>query len=91
MVDAPEAWEFPKPGTEDEIAAKMAAEPPEDRPGSSEQNPSISGDDKATLADRISHTDCQSCTIRHPGHSLCLGYIVSVHRSLALGELRLDA
>ena len=26
MVDAPEAWEYPKPGTEDEITAARAAE-----------------------------------------------------------------
>ncbi|CAK0785382.1 hypothetical protein CVIRNUC_008590 [Coccomyxa viridis] len=42
MVDAPETWEFPKPGTEDELAARMAAEPRESRPGSSEQGPTIS-------------------------------------------------
>ena len=51
MVDAPETWEFPKPGPEDELAARMAAESRESRPGASEQGPTISGDDKAMLAD----------------------------------------
>ena len=34
MVDAPEAWEYPKPGTEDEIAAARAAQS-EDAPRAS--------------------------------------------------------
>ena len=54
MVDAPEAWEFPKPGTEDEMAVRMVADPQENRPGSSEQEPSISGNDKAVLANAFS-------------------------------------
>ena len=53
MVDAPEAWEFPKPGTEDELAARRAAESPEDPQASTDPGAATSGNDKADMRSNL--------------------------------------
>ena len=49
MVDAPEAWEFPKPGTEDDLAARRAAEFQENPQASTDPGATTSGNDKADM------------------------------------------
>ena len=53
MVDAPEAWEYPKPGTEDEKDAARAAEVQEAPQDSTDPGATSSGNDKATHEQKI--------------------------------------
>ena len=56
MVDAPEAWEYPKPGTEDEKDAARAAEAQEAPQASTDPGAASSGNDKATHEQEIVFT-----------------------------------
>jgi len=80
MVDAPEAWEYPKPGTEDEKDAARAAEAQEALQASTEPGAASSGDDKATHAKN--NCDYKHGTLVHWHAPRCI-HIASISRQSA--------